>query len=268
MAISFFDKSIYVPSSPAFAAVSKAIGDGDDVSIPTIEDLTGIELRLLPPFIVDNGTPAVWPFPGRAKLYCLTVVVSDVSNQLIGGIDLQGFHRIGDREHLPINKTIFYWEPNDDSKKAPSQIHTFCCVMKSKGDLRNTGEILSQVKSDEDYKSVISSVTELVSNGTPAGALVNAITSIVSVVGKFLKEVEDKPLGTTVNSYTALAGNFSQAGVFKNIVATRNVNFEFELTVRDKTRSEPVEKSLDDIAVKAVAPVVEQEDVLVELLPL
>lgn len=52
--------------------------------LKTSKDVTGIELRMLPPLIKDNHTTAVWPFPGFSKLYCLTIVVSDVPNQTVG----------------------------------------------------------------------------------------------------------------------------------------------------------------------------------------
>src|SRR5687767_3371633 len=68
---------------------------------------TGIEVRMLPPLIKDNRTERIFPFPGFAKLYCVTIIVSDLPNQTVGGIDLDKFPRIGDNEHLPINKTLF-----------------------------------------------------------------------------------------------------------------------------------------------------------------
>jgi len=52
--------------------------------IPFSGDVAGIELRMLPPLIRDNHTLSCWPFPGRARLYCLTLVISDAANQLTG----------------------------------------------------------------------------------------------------------------------------------------------------------------------------------------
>src|SRR5688572_15601 len=75
------------------------------LKIIPVSKLTGIEVRMLPPLIKDNRTPKIWPFPGYARLYCITIVVSDVQNQLAGVIDLKGFQRIDDNENLPINKT-------------------------------------------------------------------------------------------------------------------------------------------------------------------
>jgi hypothetical protein len=276
MAINFFDPEIFVQSGSTHTRItagtqserlSEVKGD-----IPTTEDLTGIELRLLPPFIKNNHTPRFGPFPGLAKLYCLTIVVSDAENQLVGGIDLQGFPRIGDQEHLPINKTIFFWQQNESAKKPPSQIHTMFCVMKSKGALRDAGKILAEIKNDEEYKNIITSIKQLLTNATPTGTVINAITSLVSVIGKFLGNVQDKPLGTTVNSFTALDGSFDKEGFFKSTLASRDVNFEFALIVRDKNREDiiPVNsthsKSLAG-ATEATVEVEEDEKILVELSP-
>lgn len=99
MSIDFLDPATSAVFTPS-GRLSRAI--------PTSGKLTGIELRLLPPFVKDNNTEPFFPFPGFSKLYCLTIVVSDIGNQLVGGIDLQGFPRIGDNEHLPNNKPRRY----------------------------------------------------------------------------------------------------------------------------------------------------------------
>src|SRR5574337_1209527 len=140
MAINFLDPETTqlsngnIKLSGALSSLSKS-----EISslIKTSKDVTGVELRMLPPLIKDNHTPAVWPFPGFSKLYCLTVVVSDIPNQSVGAIDLKGFPRIGDNEHLPINKTIFYWQSSNEKEEGPNQIHVMCSVMKSKEALRD-----------------------------------------------------------------------------------------------------------------------------------
>jgi hypothetical protein len=276
MAINFFDPEIFVQSGPTSARILDGSqpdgGTDEDGDIPTTEDLTGIELRLLPPFIKNNRTPRIPPFPGLAKLYCLTIVVSDAENDLIGGIDLQGFPRIGDNEHLPINKTIFYWQQDENSKKPPSQLHIMCCVMKSKSGLRDTGKILASIKNDEEYKNIITSLAGLVTKASPPGAIVTAITSLASVVGRLLENVQDKPLATTVNSFTALDGSFDKEGVFKNLFATKNVNFEFSLIVRDKNKEDAMtadivgNKSLNAVT-EVATEIKEDQKVLVELSP-
>jgi hypothetical protein len=202
--------------------------------IDTSADVTGIELRMLPPYIKDNRTEKVWPFPGYAKLYCLTLVASNVTNQLIGTIDLQGFPRIDDKESLPINKSIYLWQAEKQEDKAPNQIHVFCSVVKSKQSLRDVGEILSKVKEDAEYKDLIGNLSKLAKDAAKFNVATDVLTSVASVVGRHLGKVEDKPLGTVINSYTTLFGDFDKLGVSPLVYATRNVDFNFKMVVRSK----------------------------------
>jgi len=198
--------------------------------------LTGIELRMLPPLVKDNRTPRIFPFPGFANLYCLTIVVSDVNNQLAGVIDLKGFQRIGDNEHLPINKTLYYWQQKNDNEIAPNQIHIHCTVIKSKESLRDVGEILASLKTNNEYKELTEQLKNLATATTPAGAVIDIVTSVAGVVGNLLGKVEDKPLGTAVRSFTSLRGEFDLIGITPVKIETRNVDFNFEVVVRDPNR--------------------------------
>lgn len=202
--------------------------------IDTSADVTGVELRMLPPYIKDNRTDKIWPFPGYAKLYCLTLVASNVTNQLVGTIDLQGFPRIDDKENLPINKTIYLWQAEKKEDKAPNQIHVFCSVVKSKQSLRDVGEILSKVKQDTEYKDLIGSLSKLAKDAAKFNIATDVLTNVASVVGKYLGKVEDKPLGTVINSYTTLFGDFDKLGVSPLVYATRDVDFNFKMVVRSK----------------------------------
>lgn len=94
--------------------------DRNRTPVPGSSSVSGIEIRMLPPLIKNNRTPKFWPFPGRAKLYVITIVISDAANQLLGQMDLNSFARIGDGEKLPINRTIYYWEKPDKGTPAPN----------------------------------------------------------------------------------------------------------------------------------------------------
>lgn len=216
-------------------------------TIPSSGDVTGIEIRMLPPYIKDNNTPAIKPFlPGFARLYCLTIVVSDVNNQLAGNIDIKGFPRIGDREYLPLNKTIFYWQSQKKTDKPPAQVHIMCSVIKSKKDLRDVSAILTQVKSDENYKSLIGSLKNLAKNAARFSLVTDVITQVAGIVGNYLGKVEDKPLGTVINSYTTIHGDFDKLGVSPFTYPTRNVDFNFQVVVRSAAAT--------DMLVRATVP--------------
>ena len=252
MAIKFFDPEIISKSSkkvletkPKKTAETPMKQIGGDIQESS--SVSGIELRLLPPLIKDNNTKRFGPFPGYAKLYCVVIVVSDVNNQLTGGIDLQGFPRIGDNENLPINKTIFYWLKGNDTGKAPTQIHAMCSVIKSKKSLRQAGEIMAAMKDDEGYKSITQRLASMATNATAVGAVISIVTELAGIVGKYLGNVEDKPIGTVINSYTVINGDFDKVGINELKYPTKKVDFEFDLIVRDKSREKKL-KSLKGLS--------------------
>lgn len=201
---------------------------------------TGIELRMLPPYISYNNTPRIWPFPGRARVYCLTMVVSDVENQLVGAIDLNGFPDICSKEYLPINKTIYYWQSDNNTSKGPSQVHLMCALLKSKEALRETGDVLHSVREDSEYKDVIDKLSSIVADTASFSVVSNMSLQLASIIGRYLGNIHDCPIGTMISSFTRLHGDWDRVGVNPLLVRTRNVEFNFELIIRDASRSPEV----------------------------
>lgn len=199
--------------------------------------VSGIEIRMLPPLIKSNGKS---PLIGSdlAQLYCLTIVASDLDNQLVGGIDLKGFPRIRDNEQLPINKTIFYWQADDQAKAGPNQIHFISRVIRSRQNLRDVGSIMTEAKSDSDYKGLIQNISSLLKSTSPLTAISESIFFLSSIVGKYLGKVEDKDLGTVINSFTTLHGDYDRKGIMVYNYPTTNIDFKFELVVRDSSTTE------------------------------
>lgn len=241
MAINFLDLESTTAVNGILKRTTSTTSPGKVVD--SSKDVSGIEIRMLPPFIKDNRTTPIWPFPGFAKLYCLTIVVSDVASQLAGTIDLKGFPRIGDNEHLPINKTIFYWQSEKEEEKAPRQVHIMCSVVKSKQSLRDTGKILGEIKSDEGYKSLVGNLGKLTKSAAKFNAVTDIMVELAGVVGKYLGSVEDKPIGTVINSYTTLHGDFDNPGITPLLYATPHTDFKFEVIVRNKVAEEEIAKA-------------------------
>jgi hypothetical protein len=208
----------------------------ESAAIPGSSDVAGIELRILPPFIKDNHTMRVWPFPGKAKLYFLTMVISDVPGQLNGLMDINTFPRIGKGEWLPINQTIFYWEKETAADQAPNQLHMMCAVIKSKEALRETGSILASVREDTEYKDLMQTLAAVINDASSYSLVTNITLQVARIVGRYLGRVDDKPIGTVINSFTRLHGDWDMLGITPIHVETKNVNFSFELIVRDNDR--------------------------------
>jgi hypothetical protein len=202
-------------------------------------DVAGIEIRMLPPLVRNNHTIKFWPFPGRARLYCLTLVVSDASNQLTGLMELNAFPRIGDGDLLPINKTIYYWQEDESGiAKPPSQVHVMCSIIKSKEALRETADVLASVKDDEGYKSIVGELSSVLSNAASLTTVTSLTMQAAHIVGRYLGKVDDQPIGTVVNSFTRLHGDWDRLGINPVTVRTRDVDFSFELIIRDQYRQQ------------------------------
>jgi hypothetical protein len=215
----------------------QSVGSGFMGNISSSADVDGIEIRMLQPLIRNNNTLKVWPFPGNARLYCLTMVISDIANQLVGMMDLNNFAGIGDNEYLPINKTIYYWQGSDSDQKSPNQVHVISSIIKSKERLREVGAILSNVKADTGYKSLMGDLSSIAADAASFTAVTDIAMQLASIVGQYLGKVEDNPLGTIVNSFTRLHGDWDKIGVTPVRMQTRNVDFDFELIVRDNKRT-------------------------------
>ncbi|MBS1585994.1 MAG: hypothetical protein JSS82_10675 [Bacteroidetes bacterium] len=233
MAIDFKEAIFHRHLEPMAGAVA---GGGQAGSIFSSAEVDGIEIRMLQPLIRDNNTLKVWPFPGKAKLYCLTMVISDIANQLVGMMDLNNFAGIGDNEYLPINKTIFYWQGSDSDQKSPNQVHIISSIIKSKERLREAGAILANVKTDSGYKSLMGDLSSIAADAASFTTVTDIAMQLASIVGQYLGKVDDNPLGTVVNSFTRLHGDWDKIGVTPVRMPTRNVDFDFELIVRDYKR--------------------------------
>lgn len=222
----------------------------ESAEIPTSKDITGIELRLSKVLIKDNGTPAVWPFPGLARFYLMTLVVSDVQTGAVA-LDLKGFAKVGDNEELPVDRTLFYWKKEGEGK-SPSQIHLFASVLKSKEDLRDAGQILSKVKGDAEYKDLVQNIAGLVSAATPVGAVTDTLFTVATIVGKYLGEVKDKPWLTWVQSFTDLNGDLDNLGAKVQGRENDKAAMRLSLIIRDKGREEAVLNTMTDTQKEAL----------------
>jgi hypothetical protein len=211
------------------------VDDIFEADIPTTGDISGIELRLARAHILDNRTPNIGPFPGYAKIYFLTVVVSDVQNQAVI-VDVKGFPKIDDKEDLPIDNTLYYWKKTTSSKTPPSQLHVFTSIIKSKQSLRDAGKILQEIKDDEGYKTAVKTVVKVVTSATAVIPIVDQITSLANIIGKFLGKVEDKPLISVLQSFTDINGDFDVLGKIPKEYRSKYAILGLSLTVRDKER--------------------------------
>ncbi len=218
-------------------ALTRSGGD-----IKSSDELSGIEIRLSKVLIVKNGTPKIFPFPGLAQIYLLIIVMSDAEEGL-QSIDLKGFPKVDDGEELPVDRTIFYFKKTKKSQKTPGQIHVWISVIKSKENLRDVGNILSQIKNDEQYGSLMSSIKDALSLANPALQAIDIIHGIANVAGKYMGKVQDKAMLSWQQSFTDINGDLDALGKNSRIKENYKVSLALTLIVRDKAREEQVLKS-------------------------
>ena len=213
--------------------------------IKSSDELSGIEIRLSKVLIVNNGTPKIFPFPGLAQFYLMIIVMSDM-DEGHQSIDLKGFAKVDDGEELPVDRTIFYFKKTKKTQKTPGQIHVWVSVIKSKENLRDVGNILSQIKKDQEYNTLLSTVKDALSLANPAVQAIDILHGIANVAGKYMGKVQDKPMLTWQQSFTDINGDLDSLGKNSRNKENDKVALGLTLIVRDKAREEKVLKSLQN----------------------
>lgn len=195
------------------------------------KQLSGIELRIRSVFVKNNRTMKFWPFPGLANLYLVCFIVSDTPNQSLWPVRVITFPGVDDHDSLPTNETIFYYA-DENGINMPGQLHLVATVVKSKKGMRNAGAILEQLQQDVHYDNLLQKFTAMTRNATTTGAIIESIKDLSHLVGQYLGKVEDRPLATIMKSFTALAGDWDDAGTRTISISTANVDFAFDLIVK------------------------------------
>lgn len=109
-------------------------------------------------------------------------------------------------------------------------------VIKSKGALREAGNLLGSIKSDNQYQSLIKQLSVISSDIASYNMVTEIAQQITAIIGSYLGRIDDKPIGAAVHSFTRLHGDWDELGIKPFQVITDNVDFNFELVVRDEER--------------------------------
>ena len=216
----------------------RSITRGD---IKTSDEISGIEVRLSKAVVIDNKTKPFGPFPGLAKVYFMNIVVSDISSSQID-LTLIGFEKVDDNQVLAVDRTLFYWKKTTATPTSASQIHIMSSLIKSKQNLRDTGEILSKIKADTNFKGLSTELGTLLKSAASVTNISNIVFEVAGIVGGFLGKVEDKPLLTRFQSFTDIAGDFNQLGKTISPFSNKHAELDFAIFIRDKERQKEAEK--------------------------
>jgi len=201
--------------------------------VPAPGSISGIDIRMLPPFVRDNQQLKIWPFPGYARLYCLTTVVSDVNNELTGAMDLSGFSRVGKNDFLPLNKIIYNWRRNAPQQLLPDNVHIMCSIIKSREPIRDTDRVLAAVKNDSEYHNIVEHLNAVISGTASFAMVTNMTVKIAAVINRYLGKTADVPVATVVDSFSRLHGDWDKPGIRQVGMSARNADFGFEVVVHN-----------------------------------
>lgn len=212
-------------------------------AIPTSNEISGIEIRLSDVVIHDNKTAKVWPLPGLAKVYFLNIVISDINAAPID-LALKGFEKVDDGDSLNIDRSLYFWQETDQSKIAPTQVHIFTSLLKSKEDLRNVADVLSKISSDDDYKSLVTDISTIIKDASQLTNISNIVFKVADIAGKYLGKIEDKPLLSWFQSFTNINGDWDHDGKTEKKADNKYAGMKLTCIVRDKDRdSKPTSNS-------------------------
>lgn len=240
MAISFKEDA-FIEQLTLGAGITREKPQG----IPDSSEITGIEIRLSRAFVLENKTPKVLFFPGYSKIYLLITVVSD-QGDIVQNLYIKSFAKVGDNEDLPVDKTIFFFKKNPDNQ-SPSQIHVLISIVKSKQPLRDVANVLADVKNDPEFAGIVTTLKNIIKNANAVTQISGLLFSVAHVFGKFLGEVDDKPLMTWIQSFTDINGDFDKLG--KTTVSRKN-NFaalDLSIIIRDTHREEAIAASNNQV---------------------
>jgi hypothetical protein len=208
-----------------------------ETGIPTSKELTGIDIHVKNITILDNKTPKIFPFPGFAKIYLIALAASDVNIQPIT-VDLKSFEKVDDGSALHVDESIFFWQQKDANSNPPSQIHCFVSLVKSKQPLRNVSKILADAQNDNGFKDAASTLSTLLKTSANISTISTLVFQLAGILGKFLGQVDDKPLLTWVQSFTNLHGDFDILGEITKNAKNKFATVDLSVTVRDKERQQ------------------------------
>lgn len=175
--------------------------------------ITDVEMRLKEVFIFDNRDP------GKGDIYLVTVVADNLATESFT-LEIKTFEDIHDKEALhlgPAGLTI-YRNPQDN---IPRFLDYRILVMESDQEIRQAGEVLSEIRSNDQFKAVRDNLIAMAATVQPTAALITAATDlVVGLIAQILKMNQDDQIIYIVGSFN---DKIDDLGVKYGLIAQKNV---------------------------------------------
>lgn len=156
--------------------------------------ITDVEMRLREVFVIDVRDP------GKGDIYVVTVVADDLGQEPLT-LSIKTFEDIPDRTALPLapQGVTVYRNPKD---RIPRFLDYRILVMESDHEIRQVGEALSEIQTNDQFKIVRENLVAVATSAQPAAALITAGTDlVVGLIAQILKMNKDDQIIYIVGSF-------------------------------------------------------------------
>jgi len=181
------DRMIMYSSVPG-----KAIGALRALSLDS--SITDVEMRLKEVFIIDNRDP------GKGDIYITTVVTDSLAPEPFR-IEIKSFEDISSNTELQLGPGGFTIYRNPEGS-IPRFLDYRILVMESDHKIRTAGEVLDEIRNNNQFKTLRDNLIAMATTGQPTTALVTAASDLVlGLLAKTLKMNRDDQIIYIVGSF-------------------------------------------------------------------
>jgi hypothetical protein len=174
--------------------------------------ITDVEMRLKEVFIFDNRDP------GKGDIYLVTVVADNLSVEPFT-IEIKVFEDIHDNEALPLGPAglTIYRNPQGQT---PRFLDYRILVMESDQEIRQAGDVLNEIRNNDQFKEVRGNLIAMAATGQPTVALITAAADLViGLIAQILKMNRDDQIIYVAGSFN---DKIDDLGVKYGLIAHKN----------------------------------------------
>jgi hypothetical protein len=174
--------------------------------------ITDVEMRLKEVFVFDNRDP------GKGDIYLVSVVTDGLAQEPFT-LEIKAFPDIHDNEALqlgPAGLTVY----RNPQGTIPRFLDYRIMVMESDQVIRQAGDILSEIRGNDQFKSVRDNLIAMAATAQPTAALITAATDlVVGLTAQILKMNEDDQIIYIAGSFN---DKIDDLGVKYGLIAHKN----------------------------------------------
>ncbi len=219
------------------------------LQINTIEDAANIQVRMMSALVKNNGVSGFWSTSRKAHLYCLTLVIEDSNNNLNGYICLDTYTKVSNNEYISMYKPLYKWQAGKNGE-SPDRLFLISSILRGKDSIRNPAQIFRSIGRNSKYMAITNKIKSTIPSTVSFPDIVNISLKMIDIVKEHIVSVAKIPVATTAVCYNKDFGELSREGCELTYKSTKNVDFEYELTIskeRHKNNEDKVTLPLNNL---------------------